>query len=1036
MYNWNTRVLAFLTTVFLLLSLLPAVAMARSDDPAASDEAIWERYWSEYWEDHPEQWAALETHDPEKKGAFTTLSAMRARAEAIVNYTWTPSSDIATWNNNPYNGKYIFPAGSTVKGMPYTLFTSEVVPWGLCSLEEYKAVASINYSATAYCTSVGAKRTGPVYGSCCADLVSEVFGGSFMYGSSPRYHNVRAFWNTSYGTTFHGQKMADIRAGDAVSDYPNHNHIIWIGDVTSTTLTVYEQTPPAAHKITLNKSDCTNDAGYFIFHGATYSTITRSNEFLAGPPTYAEITTDKGSYKIGETVVFSIDSNGDKNTLKIDCPNGETLSYEDAGSSYRLKFETAGHYQALVQARNDKGTFTGERVDFLVGAPTYATVAADQTSYAPDQSVTFSVDSDGDANTLWLFCPNGDRLYYQDVGTACRLNLGMSGHFQALVQAWNRVGSFTGDQIDFVIGPPTYATIAADHSSYGENESVTFSLDADGDTNTLWIAPPDGDPQSYEDVGSSYSLAFETPGHYQALVQTQNQMGSAESEPFDFVIGAPSQISAASNKASYQINESAVFTCASDGSANTLWIVYPDGSRQSYEDIPAFYALSFPVPGAYQAQIESRNRAGSGFSDVIEFTVECPHAYRSEVIAPTCTAQGYTAHTCPICGERYLDSFTDALGHAYIQEAAETGSTAMICTRCGERDTDPPPAESEHSYSYTVSEPPTAEKPGILTGTCIRCGDIRSISLPKLSETDYICQINQASTCAESGIGTYTWNTADYGSISFQAPIESLSHSYAAELISPTCTECGYTNHVCSACGARYQDAFTAAPGHIWDAGTVTKEPTETSCGIKTYVCTECGEQKTEILPTLTHRHSYSGTVISPTCTQMGYTFYQCSCGMNYISGQTPLAEHHYEGGICTQCGTYDQLFRFADVADETKFYYAPVYWALFSDPQITNGVDTSHFGPAKGCTRGQVVTFLWRAAGCPEPNRTAIAFQDVGAEAYYAKAVAWAVENNITNGVNAAAFAPNATCTRGQIVTFLWRFRESPAPSGAAHGF
>ncbi len=120
-----------------------------------------------------------------------------------------------------------------------------------------------------------------------------------------------------------------------------------------------------------------------------------------------------------------------------------------------------------------------------------------------------------------------------------------------------------------------------------------------------------------------------------------------------------------------------------------------------------------------------------------------------------------------------------------------------------------------------------------------------------------------------------------------------------------------------------------------------------------------------------------------------------------------------------------DDKFRFDDVKNKKAFYFEPVYWAYNAKPQITNGVDKSHFGPLEGCTRGQVVTFLWRAAGCPAPKNTKTAFKDVGEKAFYAKAVAWAVEKGITKGMSATSFAPDATCTRGQIGTAPWRDRE-----------
>ena len=114
----------------------------------------------------------------------------------------------------------------------------------------------------------------------------------------------------------------------------------------------------------------------------------------------------------------------------------------------------------------------------------------------------------------------------------------------------------------------------------------------------------------------------------------------------------------------------------------------------------------------------------------------------------------------------------------------------------------------------------------------------------------------------------------------------------------------------------------------------------------------------------------------------------------------------------------------FYDVPNGAYFYEA-VKWAV--DKGVTNGLSDTMFGPYESCTRAQIVTFLWRAAGSPEP-KTASSFTDVPANAYYAKAVAWAVENGITNGMTATMFAPDATCTRGQSVTFLYRALKGTA--------
>ena len=119
----------------------------------------------------------------------------------------------------------------------------------------------------------------------------------------------------------------------------------------------------------------------------------------------------------------------------------------------------------------------------------------------------------------------------------------------------------------------------------------------------------------------------------------------------------------------------------------------------------------------------------------------------------------------------------------------------------------------------------------------------------------------------------------------------------------------------------------------------------------------------------------------------------------------------------------------FYDVPNGAYFYEA-VKWAVKNG--ITTGVGNDLFAPEQPCTRAQIVTFLWRAAGSPEPKAMS-SFTDVPASAYYAKAVAWAVENGITNGMTETAFAPNATCTRGQSVTFLYRALKGTA-SGSAN--
>lgn len=122
----------------------------------------------------------------------------------------------------------------------------------------------------------------------------------------------------------------------------------------------------------------------------------------------------------------------------------------------------------------------------------------------------------------------------------------------------------------------------------------------------------------------------------------------------------------------------------------------------------------------------------------------------------------------------------------------------------------------------------------------------------------------------------------------------------------------------------------------------------------------------------------------------------------------------------------------FTDVTMD-NYYFDAVLWAV--DEGITVGTSDTTFSPDASCTRAQMVTFLWRAAGSPKASVSTCAFTDVDKDAYYYEALLWAVENGITSGTSATTFSPNASCTRGQMATFLYRDAKSPAVTGT-HAF
>ena len=236
----------------------------------------------------------------------------------------------------------------------------------------------------------------------------------------------------------------------------------------------------------------------------------------------------------------------------------------------------------------------------------------------------------------------------------------------------------------------------------------------------------------------------------------------------------------------------------------------------------------------------------------------------------------------------------------------------------------------------------------------------------------------------------------------------------------PTCTAAGLSGGIkCTACGA-----FTELPqtvpalGHdeITIAGTA---PTCTETGLTDGAkCDRCGVITTPQQTVPAAGHSFAGWTVTqrPTATQKGEEQRQCTV-CNHIETRSvgPLQSP------------------FSDVK-QGDFYFEPVLWAV--ENGITNGVGGGKFGSEVTCTRSQVVTFLWRAADCPEPASAVNNFTDVAPGSYYEKAVLWAVEQGITHGVGGGKFGPEVTCTRSQVATFLWRANGQAAVSNTVNTF
>lgn len=271
-------------------------------------------------------------------------------------------------------------------------------------------------------------------------------------------------------------------------------------------------------------------------------------------------------------------------------------------------------------------------------------------------------------------------------------------------------------------------------------------------------------------------------------------------------------------------------------------------------------------------------------------------------------------------------------------------------------------------------------------------------------------------------------------------------HEWVQKRIEPTCDGKGMIWSECILCGDTKDYDNIDALGHIYSDWYVLTEPTCTQKGFQARDCGVCGFQETTPIPKL--GHSYTAVIVPPTCTARGHTRHTCiRCPEQYLTDYTPPLGHHYEGVVildptlttmgrirytCIVCGdTYQEYIPkltnpFVDLS-KNAYYFTPVLWAVNNG--ITSGMDETHFVPDGICTRAQVVTFLWRSAGKPEPKTTVNPFQDVKKGRFYEKAVLWAYETGITIGMDATHFSPDSPCNRAQVVTFLHRFRGCPEP-------
>ena len=264
----------------------------------------------------------------------------------------------------------------------------------------------------------------------------------------------------------------------------------------------------------------------------------------------------------------------------------------------------------------------------------------------------------------------------------------------------------------------------------------------------------------------------------------------------------------------------------------------------------------------------------------------------------------------------------------------------------------------------------------------------------------------------------------------------------------PNCTEGGFTTYTCSVCGDSYVDDYTDALGHEWSDWTVTTAPTCTEKGVETHTCSRCQATETREVDALGHDLVHHEAK-APTCTEAGWDAYDACSRCDYTTYVEKAAlGHDWDDGVvtkepnhrfagektftCARCGETrtEEIAKlenpFVDVSENDPFFN-PVMWAL--DEAVTGGVDENHFVPNQTVMRSDSMVFFWAAKGRPGFTSTAKTFKDVKKKHWAYPAVMWAVENGITGGTDAAGtyFSPNRTCTRCEILQFLYAAMGKP---------
>ena len=341
------------------------------------------------------------------------------------------------------------------------------------------------------------------------------------------------------------------------------------------------------------------------------------------------------------------------------------------------------------------------------------------------------------------------------------------------------------------------------------------------------------------------------------------------------------------------------------------------------------------------------------------------HTYVSSVTAPTCTQIGYTTHTCTDCGHSYTDNYMQTLGHVYGEWIERTPATCVTdgisyrtCGRCANEESKVILAKGHELYTFNAQAPTCTQNGCDEFEICANCSYNSKVIIPAIGHkaSDWIIDVE----ATDDTDGSKHKECTECGETVETSIIPALTHSYTSVVTEPTCTSKGYTTHTCSHCGNTYVDDYTDALGHHFGEWHEVKAPTCEEDGEKNRQCNICAHIETMKLDKLQHvlgewtqysaptceqngenrkscvncdyyisetvastKHSYTISVVEPSCTQQGYSEYLCSiCQHTYKDNYTSLKGHSFGSWLeiastcttngsfkreCTECGALEE---------------------------------------------------------------------------------------------------------------------------------